>query len=247
MCAAQRWRNKMEKKLKIGVVVADGQEFKPFKEMAEKIGCAAYDCLGKDGVIFDLDGKADVAAVLCGVGKVNAAAITAALLKDGCDIILNYGLSGGISRVRRGETVIANRFMEHDFDLTPLGYKPCEKPDQKYIYDADRRLVAAFERAIPEIKSGTAVCGDRFICSEDDRIFFKENFDAMSCDMETAAIASVCDMCDVPFASLRRISDDAGDEANDAYRDMNATGNAALSELFFKALCAVVSDFGGSL
>ena len=236
----------MEKKLKIGVVVADGEEFKPLKETAQKIGATGYDCLNKDGVLFSIDGKADVAAVLCGVGKVNAAAVTAALLKDGCDIILNYGLSGGISGVCRGETVIANRFMEHDFDLTPLGYKPCEKPDQKYIYDADSRLTAAFARAIPEIKAGTAVCGDRFICSEEDRIFFKENFGAMSCDMETAAVASVCDMCDVPFASLRRISDDAGDEARDAYRDMNATGNAALSQLFFKALCAVIDDFGGA-
>ncbi len=236
----------MKKELKIGVVVADSEEFAPLKEEATEIGCTPYNPLKKDGVRFIFENGAEILAVLCGVGKVNAAAVTAALLADGCDIILNYGLSGGISGVRRGETVIADRFMEHDFDLTPLGYKPCEKPDQKYIYNADRRLVSAFRRAIPEIKSGTAVCGDRFICSEKDRIFFKENFDAMSCDMETAAIASVCDMRDVPFVSLRRISDDAGDEADSAYRDMNATGNAALSELFFDGLCSVINDFGGT-
>lgn len=236
----------MKKELKIGVVVADSEEFAPLKEEATEIGCTPYNPLKKDGVRFTFENGAEIFAVLCGVGKVNAAAVTAALLADGCDIILNYGLSGGISGVRRGETVIADRFMEHDFDLTPLGYKPCEKPDQKYIYNADKRLVSAFRCAIPEIKSGTAVCGDRFICSEKDRIFFKENFDAMSCDMETAAIASVCDMGDVPFVSLRRISDDAGDEADSAYRDMNATGNAALSELFFDGLCAVINDFGGT-
>ena len=233
----------MEKKLKIGVVVADGEEFKPLKETAQKIGATGYDCLNKDGVLFSIDGKADVAAVLCGVGKVNAAAVTAALLKDGCDIILNYGLSGGISGVRRGETVIANRFLEHDFDLTLLGYKPCEKPDQKYIYDADGRLTAAFARAIPEIKAGTAVCGDRFICNEADRNFLRDTFAAVSCDMETGAIAAVCYMASVPFLALRRISDDAGSDAENSYREMNDSKETVLADVFYDALKSVIDEF----
>ena len=35
------------------------------------------------------------------------------------------------------EKEIGIEFLEHDFDLTGIGYKPCEKPSQKYIYDAE--------------------------------------------------------------------------------------------------------------
>lgn len=241
----------MEKAIyNIGIVVADTEEYRPFAEKAKQYAPKEYSCLGKEGITFNIVNNdshtVSVTAVLCGTGKVNAASAAAVLAYQGCDIILNYGLSGGISGVKRGETVLADKFLEHDFDLTPLGYKPCEKPGQRYIYNADERLLNAFSKAIPNIKSGTAVCGDRFICSNEDRLFFKDNFDAMSCDMETAAIASVCDMAGIPFASLRRISDDAGDDAKEAYREMNTNGNAALSDLFFDGLSIVAESFGGA-
>ncbi len=235
--------------LKIGIIIADTEEYRPFAEAVKVYKPEKYCVLGKEGLNFKMekDGKAaEINAVLCGVGKVNAAAIAAVLVNNGCDIILNFGLSGGISGAVRGQTVIANRFLEHDFDLTPLGYKPCEKPGQKYIYDADTGLVSAFETAIPDIKAGTAVCGDRFICSNEDRLFFKDNFNAMSCDMETAAIASVCDMEQIPFMALRRISDDAGDDAGDAYREMNNSGETLLSDMFIMGLEECVSRFGGN-
>ena len=236
--------------LKIGVIIADIEEYRPFAETVKKYDPHKITVLSKEGLSFKLESggqTAEVVAVLCGIGKVNAAAVAAALAGAGCDIVLNFGLSGGISGAVRGQTVIANRFLEHDFDLTPLGFKPCEKPEQKYIYDADAGLVSAFEAAIQGIKSGTAVCGDRFICSNEDRLFFKENFEAMSCDMETAAIASVCDMAQIPFMALRRISDDAGDDAGDAYREMNNSGETLLSDMFLKGLEECVSRFGGKM
>ena len=61
----------------------------------------------------------------------------------------------------------------------------------------------------------------------------------MSCDMETAAIAYVCDFANVPFLALRRISDDAGADAVDSYREMNTAAEAVLSDYiidFIKAL-----------
>ena len=43
----------------------------------------------------------------------------------------------------------------------------------------------------------------------------------MSCDMETAAIASVAHFYSLPFASLRKVSDDAGNDAAEDYRELN--------------------------
>ena len=50
----------------------------------------------------------------------------------------------------------------------------------------------------------------------------------MSCDMETAAIAYVCEYADIPFLAVRRVSDDAGDDAKNAYREMNIADETML-------------------
>lgn len=221
------------KNIKIGIVVADCDEYKPLALAVEKGEFENYSFLGRTGHKFSVDtekGTAEVIAVHCGIGKVNAA-VCAAHFKDmGCDVILNYGLSGGISGVKRGDVVLCSKFVEHDFDLTGLGYKPCEKPGQEYVYTSDEKLNNLFIEKILKANCGTAVSGDRFICDEATRVYFKENFDAMSCDMETAAIAYVCHYGEIPFLALRKISDDAGDDSASAYRQMNDLAESTLSD-----------------
>ena len=60
--------------------------------------------------------------------------------------------------------------------------------------------------------------------------------------METAAIASVCDMANIPYLSLRRVSDDAGDDAYASYSEMNTGEGQTLSEVFIKVLEAICSE-----
>ncbi len=221
--------------LKIGIVVADSDEYLPFVQMVKKYNPNEYKYFNRAAIYFEM-GAAQIICINCGIGKVNAAAAATHLADIGCSYILNFGLSGGISRVKRGEIVLPDRFLEHDFDLTGIGYKPCEKPSQKYIYEADEKLLGFAESAIGESEHGTAVCGDRFICAAADRDFLRDTFSATTCDMETAAIASVCDMADIPFLALRRVSDDAGDDAYANYSDMNTGEGQTLSEVFIRVL-----------
>lgn len=226
--------------LKIGIVVADVDEYLPFVEDVKIYNPKKYDYYGKDAITFNIDDN-EIICILCGIGKVNAAT-AAAFLADRCDIILNYGLSGGISRVRRGEISLPDKYLEHDFDLTVIGYKPCEKPRQEYIYSADQKLLSLAKELFSGVV-GTAVCGDRFVSSDKDRRFLKDTFNAVSCDMETGAIASVCHLADIPFMAIRRISDDAGDEAVESYNDMNKNEGETLSQLFIKYLNFVCESF----
>ncbi len=223
------------KDLKIGIVVADYDEYAPFVESVNKYNTKEYKYFNRKAISFEM-GNASVICINCGIGKVNAATAATHLCDIGCTYILNFGLSGGISGVKRGEIVIPDKFLEHDFDLTGIGYKPCEKPSQKYIYDADDKLVKMSQSALGECTHGTAVCGDRFICNAVDRDFLRDTFSATTCDMETAAIASVCDMANVPYLSLRRVSDDAGEDAYTNYSDMNTLEGETLSEIFIKVL-----------
>lgn len=226
--------------LKIGIVVADSDEYAPLEEYIKKGEYSDYSFLGRKGHKFTVS-KVEVISILCGIGKVNATAAAMHLVDMGCNLILNFGLSGGISGVRRGDISICDRFLEHDFDLTGIGYKPCEKPSQKYIYDANAEIIELFKKIIPDVKCGTAVTGDRFVCDEALRLALKTDFNAMSCDMETAAIAYVCDFADIPFLALRRISDDAGADAVDSYREMNTSNQTVLSDLIID-FCAELVD-----
>lgn len=231
------------KNFKIGIVVADYDEYAPFLESVKTYNPKEYKYFNRKAISFDM-GNASVICINCGIGKVNAATAATHLADIGCTYILNFGLSGGISGVKRGEVVLPARFLEHDFDLTGIGYKPCEKPSQKYIYDADKTLLQIAQTVIGDCEHGTAVCGDRFICSASDRDFLRESFGATTCDMETAAIASVCDMAAIPYLSLRRVSDDAGDDAYANYSDMNTGDGQTLSEIFLKVLDALCNEVG---
>ena len=229
--------------IKIGIVVADNDEYKPLADSIEKGEYSSYNFLGRTGHKFSIktdNGVAEVISILCGIGKVNAAVATTHLVDIGCDYILNYGLSGGVSGISRNELSLCNRFLEHDFDLTGIGYKLCEKPSQKYIYEADKRLIEIALKLIPAAKQGTAVTGDRFICDSNTRDLLKNEFNAMSCDMETAAIAYVCDFASVPFLSLRRISDDAGADAGESYREMNTSDETLLSDYIINLIKRII-------
>ena len=222
--------------IKIGIIVADVEEYKPLAELIEKGEFKSYNFLGRKGHSFFVEtksGKAHVISILCGIGKVNATAAAMHLVDIGCNYIMNFGLSGGISGISRGEVMLCNRFMEHDFDLTGIGYKPCEKPAQEYIYNVSAEIQNLVISIFGDIKVGMALSGDRFICNATDRDFFKENFGAMSCDMETAAIAYVAENAGIPFISLRRISDDAGDDAVNTYTEMNNISDATLTDCIF--------------
>lgn len=211
----------------IGIIIADDGEYTPLIEKLETKDNIGY--FGRDCHTFKV-GDIVVYALLCGIGKVNAAAAAMYLYSKGCDTILNYGYSGGISGVRKGDVVINDRFLEHDFDLVCLGYKPCEKPGQTYIYNADPSLTDIFWGIYPYAKKGLAVTGDCFVSDDSLRDKLKTDFGAVSCDMETAAIASVCYRTGMNFACVRQISDDAGDDANASYSEVAYSGNIATAD-----------------
>lgn len=222
----------MKSVLHIGLVIADEMEYAAWEELIApaateqnfytRKGHRYIQHFGQKQIVID--------SILCGIGTVNAAAATMYLVQQGAEMILNYGLSGGIAGVHRGEDVIGASFIEYDFDLVCCGYKPCEKPAQIYIYEADPALCELLRATGAAEKSGRMASGDRFVSDPVLRDALKNDFLVTCCDMETAAIAYVCHLTDTPFACLRRVSDDAGEEATEAYHDMNQKPMSSLAE-----------------
>lgn len=224
----------MEKLLKIGIVIADEDEYAPLRDRLGELSAKRCDFYKREGHKFYFikeNRKVEVHTVLCGIGMVNAASAATFLAGEGCDIILNSGLSGGISGISKGEVMVGTEYVEHDFDLTPLGYKMCQKPLQNYIYKADIELVDMISEIYPSMKRGVAVSGDSFISDNRKKDFLKNEFNAMSCDMESAAVAYVCSLAEIRFAAIRKISDDAGDDAYESYASVNNLREAVLVDL----------------
>lgn len=219
-----------------GFVVADDMEFDPVEKYALEHSGRKYIFNSDKTVEFHV-GENTVIASLCGIGKVNAANCAAALIYGrGVKAVFNFGLSGAVSGLRKGDIAVGTKTVEHDFDLTPLGYKPGQKPQEIYEYEPDKRLFDAVCKAADKFVPCVLASGDMFVSSADKKRFLIDNFGAGCCDMESAAIASVCRKADVPFVTFRCISDDADDCAPESYREQNDKKQANLLEIALFAI-----------
>ena len=217
----------------IGLVFADEMEFLPFLRLVAQYAGKQFTLRGRRAASFTLeDGGRTLLlrAVECGIGKVCAAEATAFLIADGADVILNAGLSGAVSGVRRGDFVAGSSFRECDFDLTPIG-----RPLGKQAIDADPQLLA-LAASLPETHVGAIGTGDLFLADPVKKEEYKQQFSLTAFDMESAAIAQVCADSDTPFCSLKQISDDADDCSAEDYTEMNDRAEDALCACVL-ALC----------
>lgn len=230
----------------IGLVFADSMEYSPFLSFAKEKGGEEFSLRGNDAVTFTMendDRKLVITGVKCGIGKVNAASATSFLISDmKAEYILNAGLSGAVSGLKREDMVAAEAYVECDYDLTSIGYGLGVKPDgQEYILKADEKLLsyAMQSKGIIKVKVGT---GDVFLTDPVRKKLYLDTFGIGAFDMETAAIASVCEKCKVPMLSVRKISDDADDCSVEDYREMNDRQESCLTELLESILLRLLED-----
>lgn len=177
---------------------------------------------GRDYWVGHLHGQ-EVVAVLSRIGKVAAATTATALIERfAVDRIVFTGVAGGLAPgVNRGDVVIADRFLQHDLDASPI-FPRYEVP----LYGTDRfatdaaltqQLAHAVQRALhgTHVHRGLVVSGDRFVSSAAESHALQQALpDALAVEMEGAAFAQVCHDYGVPFAAVRTISDRADDAAH---------------------------------
>ncbi len=216
--------------MKIGLVIADENEYIPFSEFANKNSAKQSIRRKRESLEFTFANK-EIIAVKAGIGKVNAATVAAFLIADDkVDTILSFGLSGAISKLSKNDIVAGTSYTECDFDLTPIGYKLGAKPQNKFVYEADKKLLDA-ALSIDGIKTAVCGCGDLFLADKERKNLYKETFGIEEFDMETGAIASVCQDADIPYLAIRQISDTADDSAADSYTALNNECPADLTEV----------------
>ncbi|WP_211745351.1 5'-methylthioadenosine/adenosylhomocysteine nucleosidase [Paenibacillus sp. Marseille-Q4541] len=161
--------------------------------------------------------------VVCksGVGKVNAAVTTQMLIeKFGVSRVIFTGVAGAVHpELEIGDIVVSTSCIQHDMDVTPLGFKRGEIPYQEVsAFPADPELVSlavtACEQLTVPFRKGIVLSGDQFIASKETVQRLYEELDGACAEMEGAAVAQVCYMNDVPFVILRGMSDKADGSAH---------------------------------
>lgn len=180
-----------------------------------------------------LEGKA-VAVARCGIGKVNAAALCTALLLAGAERVVFTGVAGAVDeRLRVGDLVVASDAVQHDVDVTALGYAVGEVPGDGVAWPADPSLRDLALAAAGEIDGvgvhlGRIASGDRFVADPQRVAWIRDAFGALCAEMEGAAVAQVCARWGVPYAVVRSISDTADGAAGTDFRSFTplAAGRA---------------------
>ena len=192
-----------------------------------------------------------VVAVICGVGKVNAALCSQILISEfHITQLINIGVAGGLGHaIKPGDLVIADSLVQHDMDLSPLGLERGQlfRLDV-FDFKTDERLLELARQAAIHISQhdhfiGRIVTGDQFIANPDQAKALHEHFSALACEMESASIAQVCYLNQVPFMCIRSISDNANTGAHMDFTQFTpiAVANASTLLQVMIPLCDPVS------
>ncbi|MDO9404212.1 MAG: 5'-methylthioadenosine/adenosylhomocysteine nucleosidase [Polaromonas sp.] len=193
---------------------------------------------GRDFWLGSLHGQPVVLA-LSRIGKV-AAATTAAALIERFQVarILFTGVAGGLGEgVQVGDVVVAEDFLQHDMDASPI-FPRYEVPLYGQTrFAADPALSALLLEAArsalqhnwpydgrlafpgARLHHGLMASGDQFISGTAEsgelrRALAAAGHAVLAVEMEGAAVAQVCHDYGLPFASVRTISDRADDQAH---------------------------------
>lgn len=159
-----------------------------------------------------------------GIGKVNSAAMTQHLID--CydpDLIINTGCAGSLSdKVKIMDVVLGTFVTYHDF--SPIRVMAMSTPDNGKI-ETSPSLIKLAEDSIKELDSynyhlGSIASGDCFVTSAELRDNIRLSTGCLAVDMESASIGHISRQNNIPFISIRTISDFA--DGQDDFEDIAA-------------------------
>lgn len=210
-------------------------------EIASLIGDAAPQA--EEGGIKFYDIRPGVMACCGGVGKVNAAMAAQKLIdRYHPDLILNAGVAGCFEEVPIGTLVLAEGFMQHDFDTSavdgPDALGLIATVNRKVIPTADfEKARAAMDQTGIPYRTGLVATGDWFAVPGERVDFIRENFHPLLIEMEGCAVAQVCWRNGVKCMAIKSVSDCVTSHHDyffnfpAAMRDLNAAVLAFLDHL----------------
>ena len=197
----------------IAIIVAMQSEFNLVSNILEH--AEPREIEGAKALVGELSGK-QIILLKSGIGKVNAAMqVTSLIAEMHPDYIINSGVAGGIGEgMHQGDIVVGTEACYHDVWCGEGEWGQVQGYPLKF--SANEHLLEAAKSVVKDnsqLVFGLICTGDQFISDLATLQGIKRNFpDGKAVDMESAAIAQVCYAKQVPFMSLRIVSDTPGME-----------------------------------
>ncbi|WP_279166279.1 5'-methylthioadenosine/adenosylhomocysteine nucleosidase [Phocaeicola coprophilus] len=227
--------------MKIGIITAMSSEQKQLANQLEN------PTERKEGPFTYTEGTIKNNTIIlmqCGIGKVNAAAGAVEMIRNFApDCIISTGVAGGIdSCLNVMDVVVSSRIVYHDVWCGEGNAYGQIQGLPLYFTGNETLYQCAISLDTETAIHGGLICsGDKFITDHQELETIKANFpEGLAVDMESASIAQVCHLYEVPFISFRIISDTPGAEKHlEQYKNFwgeMADRSFHVTEAFLKAL-----------
>ncbi len=218
--------------MRIGLLIAISRELDAFLQSGEER--TEETVAGRTVYRTRMEGH-EVYAVRSGCGEIDAAAATMLLIVNyGCEVILNFGVTGALEADLKVEDLfVAEKVWHYDFDVTP--FADCVKIGQYEEYPdefipLDDGLVNLVEERIPGIRKIAVASGDKFVEDRAEKLRLRASGCGI-CEMELAGIARTCERSGVKCLSIKCISDAFDGTGADFDKNVKASAEKAFGAI----------------
>ncbi len=218
-----------------GIIIALKKEYNTFKKYIKKRKILK---IKKIKIYTGYFKKKKIILIKSGIGKVSSS-IAATLIINNYPIkkIINIGSAGSLKKKYTFKNIIIiKNFYYHDVNLTIFNYKPGKIPNIPKKFTSNKILIKKISDKLKNknknFYTGNIITGDTFITNKTKKNI-KNIFPKTICvDMEAAAIAHVCYIFNIPFISIKIISDQSNKKAQiDFKKNINSISNKILNIL----------------
>lgn len=206
--------------MKIGMIVAMEKEV---NTLFEKIGTSVRTetVTGLTVSIYSISGH-EIYVVVSGAGEIYAAAATQMLLtKYSVDMLMNFGVCGGLTAdMGTHSAVVVEKVVHYDFDISEVNDVPaCQYPghDSIFLYTTPE-LVKTAIAADPDLEPVICASADKFVGTPANKIALNERYGAKICEMEAAGIVLTAERAGVPVLLIKAVSDSVGTGADEYHK-----------------------------
>ncbi len=181
-------------------------------------------------------GENRVVHVCSGIAKVNAAVCAQALIDNfSPDALINAGVAGGMHKdVHVCDVVISSEVLPHDLNLRFLkNYPPyCD------TFASDAALIQLTQNICTDLKIpthvGRIVSGEAFISDNTVKAEIQQRLNPHAVDMESAAVGHTAYLNDIPYVSIRCISDNADDAGEMSFEQFEKIAAKRVADIVLK-------------
>lgn len=218
-------------KQRIGIMGAMLEEIEALKEVMS----IHHETVSANRVYYEgeLEGR-DVVLVFSRWGKVAASStVTTLITQFNITHLIFTGVSGSAKEhIKVGDIIVSSGLYQHDMNSEPLYpayeipltetalFQPCphlvsaaEMAVQDFLTTVDTTILTQHNIEAPKSYKGVIASGDQFITNAHSHKDLQGPYNALTVEMEGAAVAQVCHEHDIPFVVIRTISDDANSNA----------------------------------